>query len=219
MEFSSALMILILAPEIYFPLRSAASLFHASTDGTEALKQLEEIPKPRNEEVLSTDYPTGLQFWIGPSGSGKTTAAINLINSLDKQGIGWVPQHPKLAHGSVRKQFELIAPGISDLEIIHYLDLVALNVNELPQGLDSILEAGSELMSAASGGQIRKVALARALIRKPQLLIADEPTADLDQASATKVIGTLRSLKCGVIIITHDTEYLTTSDKLVRIER
>lgn len=219
MQFSSALMILILAPEIYFPLRNAASLFHASTDGTEALKQLEEIPNLSTEAKLSTDYPTGLQFWIGPSGSGKTTAAINLINSLDKQGIGWVPQHPKLAQGSVRKQFELIAPGISDLEIIHYLDLVALNVNELPHGLDSILEVGSELMSAASGGQIRKVALARALVRKPELLIADEPTADLDKASAAKVIATLRNLKCGVIIITHDTEYLTASDKLVRIER
>ena len=218
-EFKSALMILILAPEIYFPLRNAAALFHASADGTEALGKLQEIPQPSGSISSNDAYPEGLQFWVGPSGAGKTTAALKLINSLDKSGIGWVPQHPKLAQGSIRKQFELVAPGISDLEIIHYLDLVALNVRDLPNGLDSILESGSELMSAASGGQIRKVAIARALVHKPKLLIADEPTADLDKASAAKVLQTLRALKCSVIVITHDIDLLNEGDDIVRIQR
>ena len=218
-EFKSALMILILAPEIYFPLRNAAALFHASADGTEALNKLKEIPQPTDSPSNSGNYPEGLQFWVGPSGAGKTTAALKLINSLERSGIGWVPQHPKLAQGSIRKQFELVAPGISDLEIIHYLDLVALSVSNLPNGLDSILESGSELMSAASGGQIRKVAIARALVHKPKLLIADEPTADLDNASAAKVMQTLRALKCSVIVITHDSDLINTDDNIVRIER
>ena len=217
-EFKSALMILILAPEIYFPLRNAAALFHASADGTEALNKLQEIPQPSASLSNRANYPEGLQFWVGPSGAGKTTAALNLINSLDKSGIGWVPQHPKLAQGSIRKQFELIAPGISDLEISHHLDLVALNVSDLPIGLDSVLESGSELMSAASGGQIRKVAIARALVHKPKLLIADEPTADLDKESAAKVMQTLRSLKSSVIIITHDTDLIRPDDRIVRIQ-
>ena len=84
---------------------------------------------------------------------------------------------------------------------------------------DSVLESGSELMSAASGGQIRKVAIARALIVKPKLLIADEPTADLDNFSAAKVMQTLRALKCSVIIITHDRDLLRSEDQIVRIER
>ena len=218
-QFSSALMILILAPEIYFPLRNAASLFHASTDGTEALAKLGEIPTAPKAQEVSENFPTGLQFWVGPSGAGKTTRAINLINSLDRKGIGWVPQHPKLAQGSVRQQFQLVSPGISDIEISHYLDLVALNVSELPHGLDSVLESGSELLSAASGGQIRKVALARALVHKPKLLIADEPTADLDSESSQRVMATLRSLKCGVIIITHDKDLVNANDDIVRIER
>ena len=218
-EFKSALMILILAPEIYFPLRNAAALFHASADGTEALNKLQEIPQPSASLSNNAKYPEGLQFWVGPSGAGKTTAALNLINSLDKSGIGWVPQHPKLAQGSIRKQFELIAPGISDLEISHYLDLVALNVSDLPIGLDSVLESGSELMSAASGGQIRKVAIARALVHKPKLLIADEPTADLDKESAAKVMQTLRSLKSSVIIISHDTDLIRPDDRIVRIQQ
>jgi ABC-type transport system involved in cytochrome bd biosynthesis fused ATPase/permease subunit len=218
-EFSSALMILILAPEIYFPLRNAAALFHASTDGTEALEQLNKLPIEDEVKAGKAGYPEGIQFWVGPSGAGKTTAAIQLINSLDKNGIGWVPQNPRLAQGSIRKQFQLINPEISDLEIAHYLDLVALNISELPSGLDSILESGNELMSAASGGQIRKVALARALSRKPKLLIADEPTADLDRQSANRVMATIRSLNCGVIVITHDVDILEPADKLVRIEK
>ena len=219
MEFSSALMILILAPEIYFPLRNAASLFHASTDGTEALTQVNGIPKENEVTESNSDYPKGLQFWVGPSGAGKTTAALKLINSYDKRGIGWVPQAPRLAQGSIRKQFQLINPGISDMEIAHYLDLVGLSVRDLPSGLDSVLESGNEFLSAASGGQIRKVALARALSRKPKLLIADEPTADLDKESASRVMTTLRSLNCGVIVITHDLDLLQSQDQIIRIER
>ena len=160
-----------------------------------------------------------MQFWVGPSGSGKTTAAMRLINSFDKSRISWIPQHPKLAQGSVRRQFQLIAPDISDLEISHYLDLVALNVSDLPNGLDTVLESGSELLSAASGGQIRKVAIARALLRKVDLLIADEPTADLDAASATRVMNAIRALKCGVIVITHDLDLIKDGDRTVRMSR
>ena len=218
-EFSSALMILILAPEIYFPLRNAASLFHSSTDGQEALHQINAIPENESSIVLTRNYPTGLQFWVGESGAGKTTKAMTLINSLDKSGIGWVPQHPRLAQGSIRKQFQLINANISDSEIEKFLALVNLDINALPAGLDSILESGSELMSAASGGQIRKVALARALSRKPELLIADEPTADLDPESAQQVIKTLRNLNCGVIVITHDVSILESGDQIVRVER
>ena len=218
-QFSSALMILILAPEIYFPLRNAAALFHASTDGTEAVTKLNEIPMAEPSGKLRTDYPTKQQFWVGPSGSGKTTAAMNLIKSFEKEGIGWVPQQPRLAQGSVRKQFQLVNSEISDMEIAHYLDLVALNVNDLPEGLDSVLDSGSEFLSAASGGQIRKVALARALACKPQLLIADEPTADLDFQSSRRVMTTLRNQNCGVIVITHDLELLSPGDDVLRIER
>ena len=74
-------------------------------------------------------------------------------------------------------------------------------------------------MSAASGGQIRKVALARAISHRPELLIADEPTADLDRESAKRVMYTLRNLHCGVIVITHETDLIVSSDEVVRIER
>ena len=219
MEFGTALMILILAPEIYFPLRNAAALFHASTDGTEALQKLQTLPTAVPKAVNDSDYPKGLKFWIGASGSGKTTLALELINKLDKSGIGWVPQNPSLAEGSVRKQFKLINPEITDGEIINLLKEVNLQISELPDGLDSKLESGSELHSAASGGQIRKIAIARALASKPKFLIADEPTADLDQNSANIVMNLIRSQDCGVIVITHDESILKVDDDILRVER
>ena len=56
-------------------------------------------------------------------------------------------------------------------------------------------------------------------MRIPKLLIADEPTADLDEVSAAKVMNTLRQLTCGVIVITHDLSLLNKEDKVRRIER
>lgn len=218
-EFSNALMILILAPEIYFPLRNAAALFHASTDGTEALEKLRTLPIANPVGQRSRQYPEGLKFWVGASGSGKTTAALELINHFDKSGIGWIPQNPNLAEGSVRKQFTLVRSEITDEEIIKLLNGVNLHLSDLPDGLDSKLESGSELLSAASGGQIRKIAIARALASKPKFLIADEPTADLDEKSAVIVMNLIRSQKCGVIVITHDESLLINSDTVLRIER
>jgi ABC-type transport system involved in cytochrome bd biosynthesis fused ATPase/permease subunit len=222
-EFSSALMILILAPEIYFPLRNAAALFHASTDGTEALGKLQALPSSNITNSKRTDYPKGIKFWIGTSGSGKTTAAMKLINSFESSGIGWIPQNPKLAEGSIRKQFQLVKPEITDEQIQQLLNSVNLNLNELPYGLDSKLESGSELMSAASGGQIRKIAIARALARKPKFLIADEPTADLDENSGRAVIKLLRTYASeperGVIIITHDESQISINDEMMRFDR
>jgi ABC-type transport system involved in cytochrome bd biosynthesis fused ATPase/permease subunit len=222
-EFSNALMILILAPEIYFPLRNAAALFHASTDGTEALDKLQALPTSGESNSKRTDYPKGIKVWIGASGSGKTTAAMKLINNFESSGIGWVPQNPKLAEGAIRKQFQLVRPGITDSEIEQLLKEVNLNMNELPNGLDSKLESGSELLSAASGGQIRKIAIARALASKPTLLITDEPTADLDEISAKVIIQLIRRFATdpdrGVIIITHDESLIIVSDEIVRYDR
>ena len=70
-----------------------------------------------------------------------------------------------------------------------------------------------------SGGQRQRVMIAMALACNPALLIADEPTADLDAESAKKVMTQLRSLNCGVIVITHDVELLEANDAIVRFER
>lgn len=268
-EFTTALAVLILAPEVYFPLRNAASLFHASADGTEALERLTNIQAEKSQlpEQQDMDFSLvdsiswsqwGLQitgraqanieantinsgqihFIVGESGIGKSTFALNLLgiqneaevfvtsrdtvhllNSSLKnswfKSIGWVPQQPQLAHGTLRQQFQLISPQIDDAAIEEILEKCGLAVSDLPTGLETQLGAAGESSNAASGGQIRKIAIARALLSRPQVLIADEPTADLDSESAEKIMATLRGYASSgaiVICITHDVSLLGLKD-------
>lgn len=269
MGFTTSLAVLILAPEVYFPLRNAASLFHASADGTEALEQLANLRADKGHipEQVKRDFSLvdsiswdkwGLQikgrspcsieartinsgdihFIIGESGIGKSTFALNLLGIRNDAGvtvrtheqeltlnsslqeswfktIGWVPQQPQLVHGSLRQQFQLISPTIEDASIIKMLARCGLEIDDLPNGLETQLGAAGENSNAASGGQIRKIAIARALISKPQVLIADEPTADLDSESADKVMKTLRGYASSgalVICITHDLSIVYADD-------
>lgn len=269
MGFTTSLAVLILAPEVYFPLRNAASLFHASADGTEALEQLTNLQVDQNQIPVQQDvnfslvdsiswnqwglHITGrspcsiaaktinsgeLHFIVGESGIGKSTFALNLLGIHNDAGvivrtngqahaldgsmksswfksIGWVPQQPQLAHGSLRQQFQLITPTIDDAAIIKMLARCGLEVTDLPDGLETQLGAVGESSNAASGGQIRKIAVARALISRPQVLIADEPTADLDSESADKVMKTLRGYATSgavVICITHDVSIIRADD-------
>ena len=90
-----------------------------------------------------------------------------------------------------------------------------MEVSDLPSGLETQLGAVGESSNAASGGQIRKIAIARALVSRPQVLIADEPTADLDSDSADKVMKTLRGYAASgsiVICITHDVSIMRADD-------
>ena len=267
-SFVSALGILILAPEVYFPMRNAASLFHASADGSQTLAELRQLQSSANTEIeqrqedfhaisritwsdwlieipgRAKSYLPGnsvnsgeIFFIVGDSGIGKSSFALNLIGanfsadlrvgsdqtlitpelrSAWQSEIGWVPQLPQLAPGSIRRQFQLVSSEISDFEIIEYLESVHLKVVELPNGLDSIVGGLAEGGNSASGGQVRKVALARALASKPRVLVCDEPTADLDGQSADRVMSALRTYaQAGAIVIciTHDLSAIGATDR------
>jgi ABC-type transport system involved in cytochrome bd biosynthesis fused ATPase/permease subunit len=271
-SFIHGLTVLILAPEVYFPLRNAASLFHASADGTEILDRLGEVEStqsPRIQQVerdfsnaqsihwdrwqldipgvaQSTIAAAGVKrgealFIVGESGIGKTSFAENLLGvhfdcdlTIDsallkpehvsdfQRHLGWIPQLPQLAPGSIREQFQLVAPKITDAEIVASLAELSLAISELPSGLDSILGGSDEKSAQLSGGQIRKVAVARALIRSPFLIIADEPTADLDSQSCVAIMSALRravTQGSALICITHDRDIAGESDRVIAVER
>jgi len=272
-SFLSGLTVLLLAPEVYFPLRNAATLFHASADGTAALTEVAAIQSTQrpaaaqqihdfsNLKSISTDQwqlnlpgvPLSslegfnlsrgeLLFLIGESGIGKTTFARNLlaedfsaqvlidgIQILDptlqsawRKVIGWIPQSPYLMKGTISQQFRQISPELSDLEIAHLLRRVGLDLIDLPDGLLTQIGGQGEKSDALSGGQLRMIAIARALLGKPVLIIADEPTADLDEVSAGLVMKALRTAASeGAIIvcISHDAAIIEEEDRTLSFER
>ena len=271
-SFLHALTVLILAPEVYFPLRNAASLFHASADGAEILGKLSELESSKITLVpqLAKDFSnSGSVHWeqwqlnipgvaksmicaasvnrgeslfiVGDSGIGKTSFAENLLGlhldcelSIDgarlepehvrsyQESLGWIPQLPQLAPGTIREQFKLVLPGIKDCEIESKLDELTLFLSELPSGLDTHLGGGDEKSSQLSGGQLRKIAVARALIRAPFLIIADEPTADLDSQSSLAIMNALRRAVedgAALICITHDSDTQFDGSRTITVDR
>jgi ATP-binding cassette subfamily C protein CydD len=270
MEFFPALVVLVLAPEVYFPLRNAASLFHASADGGAALSELLELkaaPREgilRGEKELSPITSIQWQEWSSPfsrallegqslksgeilvlrggSGLGKTTFlnsilgmnssaeisingdAINEFSerSLHRQ-IGWIPQNPTLLTGSVRQQFTHIDSSMSDDEIEKRLNEVGLQLTELPSGLETIIGGVGEKSGQISGGQRRRIAIARALSISPTLIIADEPTADLDPKSSLSILKLLENCAAvGTIVIAvlhAPDQYLQNARELVMMDQ
>ncbi len=249
MEFFPALTVLVLAPEVYFPLRNAASLYHASADGGAALSELMELKSAPVEEIPTGDKKIELissihwPDWKSPfsdarlegqnlesgellvlrggSGLGKTTflksilgmnssAEITIngeaLNKIDQRSlynqIGWIPQNPTLLTGSVRQQFTEINSSMSDEEIEAMLNSVGLDLSQLPRGLETTISGLGEKSGEISGGQRRRIAIARALAISPSLIIADEPTADLDPKSAGSILELLEGCAAsGAIVI------------------
>jgi ABC-type transport system involved in cytochrome bd biosynthesis fused ATPase/permease subunit len=273
MTFVAGLTVLILAPEVYFPLRNAATLFHASADGKAALDEIESLFVTASEPIgqIEVDFTKfqrlswsewmidipgvprailpGAQvargevlFITGDSGIGKTTFAKNLLGlsnnakiAIDdkvvlkpdltsswQKVVGWIPQNPHLAPGTIAAQFRALQPEISDFEISESLRRVGLDLIELPEGLATLVGGTSEKSAQVSGGQLRKIAIARALLIKPALIIADEPSADLDEVSTRLIMKELRRVVtegCALICITHDTAMIHEDDRVISIEQ
>ena len=192
-------------------------------------------------DQLSMTIPAGkLTVLCGPSGSGKTTL-IDLVAALlhadsgqilvDDQPldeidhhrwrrlIGYVPQDPLLVNDSVFHNLALGDPALTEedarraLEQADAWDFIA----QLPQGMDTLLgERGGRL----SGGQRQRLAIARALIHQPRLLILDEATSNLDSASEAAVIETIQHLKgqLTLLAVSHDEGLVKAADQVIRIE-
>ncbi len=180
---------------------------------------------------------------MGPSGSGKSTL-FNMIGALDKPTNGEITvggvSLPKLSSrqlayfrgkhiGYVFQAYNLI-PALTAVENV-MLPITFSGVDDATARTRAIevlefVELGHRLdhtPGQLSGGQQQRVAIARALANKPAILLADEPTANLDQITGAKIIDIFKelSVKFGVTIIsaTHDHRMLAISDRIVWIKQ
>jgi ATP-binding cassette, subfamily C, bacterial CydD len=269
----AGLTVLVLAPELYLPLRNLAAQYHASADGLAVAERLLDLveepaassagaaepPSPRNATVrlegVSFSYPArqgtvlaGVDLELepgetvaltGPSGGGKSTIPALLLllaqpaagrvtaGGVDLAGcdpvawraqVAWVPQRPTLFRGSVADNIRLGDEAAGDSAVREAAVSAGADafVRELPDGYETVVGDGGRPLSA---GQVRRIALARAFLRDAPLVILDEPTADLDPASAELVGDAVERLLDGrtVLLITHRAELEARADRVVRL--
>lgn len=180
---------------------------------------------------------------MGPSGSGKTTL-LNLISGIDSPTAGslTIDGHD-IASFSNRQLTRWRASNVGYIFQLYHLVpvLTAFENVELPLLLHPLsrrdrrekVEAALSLVGLAdrmhhtpselSGGQEQRVAIARALITEPPLLVADEPTGDLDRESATHILDLLRALVRGhgktIVMVTHDAKAAAAADRTLHLEK
>ena len=194
--------------------------------------------------ALNLEIPEG-QFLalMGPSGSGKTTL-LNLIGGLDRPTEGEVnvagQRIDRLSGGALAKwrarhigfvfQFYNLMPMLSAERNIELpLLLTRLSRAERRKNVYAALEIvgladrATHKPSELSGGQQQRVAIARALVADPTLLVCDEPTGDLDRATADEILGLLRTLNREqhktVIVVTHDQKAADFASRQLHVDK
>ena len=180
---------------------------------------------------------------MGPNGSGKSTL-MNILGCLDTQSsgvcriggvdirkmkreslrrqIGLVLQEPFLFSQTIRENISATKPQATEEELRRAAAIACVDeaITEFPDGYETVVgERGVTL----SGGQKQRVAIARAVLLKPGIILADEPTASLDEANAGQVTlllsGYARTLGSTLLIVSHDDAVLANMDRVLDLNR
>jgi putative ABC transport system ATP-binding protein len=195
-------------------------------------------------ENLTLDVPEGeFLALMGPSGSGKTTL-LNLIAGLDRPSTGRIVvgedvisrmSEGQLAAWRTRHvgfvfQFYHLLPVLTAYENVE-LPLLLLPLSSAQRrkqvltalDLVSLTDRMSHRPGQLSGGQQQRVGIARAMVTDPTLIVADEPTGDLDSKSADEILNLLVELKNGlnktIIMVTHDPRAASRAERVLHLEK
>jgi thiol reductant ABC exporter CydD subunit len=260
-DLRAALTVLILAPEVYLPLRQLGAQYHAAADGLAGVHRVLDIldrpdpverpvaplpaPSPAEAPIrfegVTYTYPEGhyaavegvhLELrpgtWtslVGASGAGKSTLAVLLLRLADPSSgrilaggvdlrhvdpdewrarIAWVPQRPHILAATIAENIRAGLAEATDAQVREAAAAAGIGLGPgFPDGLDTLVGEGGRQLS---GGEVRRVALARAFVRDAPLLLLDEPTAHLDAASAAGITAAIARFARTrtTLLITHD---------------
>ena len=181
--------------------------------------------------------------FVGPSGAGKTTLVKLLVglyqplsghilynnipgNEIDLDGlraqIGFVTQDTQLFSGSIRENLLFVNPGASDaecLEVLHGASCDSL-LARADRGLDTVIGEGGVKVS---GGEKQRLSIARALLRRPHLLVFDEATSSLDSLTEEGIVDTIRDVAANgdaiTVLIAHRLSTILHADRIHVLER
>ena len=134
--------------------------------------------------------------------------------------IQFVPQNSEFVSGSIWENLIFGIDEIEENEVKELLRLLRINefVEKLPHGYDTVI--GSNDNVTLSGGQLQRLAIARALIRKPKVLLLDEVTSGLDSENAINVQTVLKGLEeVTIISVTHNLEEAKHSDYVINLDQ
>jgi ATP-binding cassette subfamily C protein len=177
---------------------------------------------------------------VGQSGAGKTTLVDMMMGLLQPElgsvlingeplternlfnyraSISYVAQEPFLFHASIRENLQMVCPDASEKDLWEALSFAAADhfVRKSPNGLDTIIgDRGIKL----SGGERQRLVLARAILRKPSILVLDEATSALDSENERKIQKAIHQLKgkMTIIVIAHRLSTIRNADQVIVLD-
>jgi ATP-binding cassette subfamily B protein len=181
--------------------------------------------------------------FVGPSGAGKTTLVKLLVGlyspasgrilyngissekiDLDvlRERIGFVTQDTQLFSGTIRENLLFVNPGATDAQCVDVLNRAACDslLARASKGLDTVIGEGGVKVS---GGEKQRLSIARALLRRPQLLVFDEATSSLDSLTEQGIVETIRNVagtgESITILIAHRLSTILHADRIYVLER
>ena len=244
MEFLPALIVLMLVPEYFMPIKAYASDYHASLDGKTALSKLLELASCERDAVSVPDASIHIKegskvALVGPSGSGKSSVLDVLAGASDlrdgdvgicdasasalpaaqwRSHVAYIPQHPYVLDGTLRENVALYAPDAGDDALEEALRSVGLGnlVDDSAEGLNAhVGRSGRRL----SGGEAHRVAIARAIVGGRDVWLLDEPGSSLDEQTDLELKEAICPLAHGktLVVATHRDHWLDGMDEVVDI--
>ncbi|MFD9605645.1 ABC transporter ATP-binding protein [Streptomyces sp. NPDC057908] len=196
--------------------------------------------EPVLRDLSLTASPGELLVVTGPSGAGKSTLAALLLRFYDpdagsvrldgvpvdqlpltylRRNITLLPQDTLVLHDTIEENIGCGRTDVSHRDVVEAAKAADAHgfIRTLPEGYDTVISTGT---SRLSGGQLQRIAIARAMLRDAPVLLLDEPTTGLDRMAAQRILAPLRRLAEGrtTIVITHDLALAADADRILVLD-